>query len=129
MSSGLQEIASAARQQQPCSHTRFAETPAPAATRPPGQCNHPLVAPQTTFSTPQHQQPTPKTPQAWYTIEQMSGYYTGNPQAVLSNKNALANLLMYHVLDGKALRAGQLKEGQVLKMMNGEPVTVHVSKA
>jgi uncharacterized surface protein with fasciclin (FAS1) repeats len=66
--------------------------------------------------------------QAWYTIEQMSGYYTGNPQAVLGNRNALSNLLQYHIVDGKALRAGQLKDNTKLKMMNGEMVTVHVSK-
>jgi hypothetical protein len=45
-----------------------------------------------------------------------------------TDRNALQNLLQYHIFDGRALRAGQLKENQTLTMMNGEKVTVHVSE-
>jgi uncharacterized surface protein with fasciclin (FAS1) repeats len=66
--------------------------------------------------------------QAWYTIDQMSTYYTGNTSAVTSNKKALTNLLKYHIVEGKAIRASSLKDKQKLTMMNGEEVTVHVTK-
>lgn len=67
-------------------------------------------------------------PQAWYTIDQMSTYYTGNISAITRNKKALTNLLKYHIVDGKAIRASALKDKQKLDMMNGESVTVHVTK-
>ena len=65
--------------------------------------------------------------QAWYTIDQMSPYYTGNTSAIRNNKKALTNLLQYHIVDGKAIRASSLKDKTKLTMMNGETVTVHVT--
>jgi len=65
--------------------------------------------------------------QAWYTVDQMSTYYTGNATAITRNKKALTNLLKYHIVDGKAIRASSLKDKMKLKMMNGETVTVHVT--
>lgn len=65
--------------------------------------------------------------QAWYTIDQMSTYYTGNVSAVVSNKKALTNLLQYHIVEGKAIRASALKDNMTLTMMNGEKVTIHVT--
>jgi uncharacterized surface protein with fasciclin (FAS1) repeats len=58
----------------------------------------------------------------------MSTYYTGNATAVTSNKKALSNLLKYHIVEGKAIRASSLKDNMKLTMMNGEEVTVHVTK-
>jgi uncharacterized surface protein with fasciclin (FAS1) repeats len=57
----------------------------------------------------------------------MSTYYTGNISAITSNKKALSNLLKYHIVDGKAIRASSLKDKQKLDMMNGESVMVHVT--
>ncbi|WIA34511.1 hypothetical protein OEZ86_012834 [Tetradesmus obliquus] len=65
---------------------------------------------------------------AWYTIDTMSNYYAGNTTAISGNKKQLANLLKYHVLPGKALRASQLKDNMTLTMYNGETVMIHVSK-
>jgi uncharacterized surface protein with fasciclin (FAS1) repeats len=65
--------------------------------------------------------------QAWYTIDQMSTYYTGNASAITSNKKALTNLLKYHIVEGKAIRASSLKDKQKLTMMNGEALTVHIT--
>jgi uncharacterized surface protein with fasciclin (FAS1) repeats len=67
-------------------------------------------------------------PQAWYTIDTMSNYYAGNATAITGNKKQLANLLKYHVLPGKALRASQLRDNMTLTMYNGETVMIHVSK-
>jgi uncharacterized surface protein with fasciclin (FAS1) repeats len=58
----------------------------------------------------------------------MSNYYAGNATAITGNKKQLANLLKYHVLPGKALRAGQLRDNMTLTMYNGETVMIHVSK-
>jgi hypothetical protein len=65
--------------------------------------------------------------QAWYTIDQMSTYYTGNASAITSNRKALTNLLKYHIVEGKAIRASSLKDKQKLTMMNGETLTVHIT--
>lgn len=66
-------------------------------------------------------------PQAWYAIETMSQYYAGNASAVTGNKKQLTNLLKYHVVPDKAIRASQLKDNMMLKMANGETVQVHVT--
>lgn len=57
----------------------------------------------------------------------MSTYYTGNATAITSNKKALGNLLKYHIVDGKAIRASNLKDNMTLTAMNGEKITVHVT--
>ncbi|KAF6260076.1 hypothetical protein COO60DRAFT_1700525 [Scenedesmus sp. NREL 46B-D3] len=64
---------------------------------------------------------------AWYTIDTMSNYYAGNTTAIMGNKQQLANLLKYHVLPGKALRASQLRDNMTLTMLNGETVMIHVT--
>jgi hypothetical protein len=69
----------------------------------------------------------PSTSQAWYPVEQMSAYYAGNSTAVLGNKKQLTNLLKYHIVAGRAIRASQLKDKMTLKMSNGETVMIHVT--
>lgn len=65
--------------------------------------------------------------QAWDTVTTMSTYYTGNESAITGNKKALTNLLKYHIVPDRALRASQLKDKTTLKMSNGETVMIHVT--
>lgn len=57
----------------------------------------------------------------------MSNYYTGDRDAITGNRTQLVNLLKYHIVPDRAIRASQLKNNMTLKMYNGETARVLVT--